>query len=169
MNADTTSSSTASSSPNASRVRYSAVIPFLVERVWALMIRPERLAEWNAEIPEVRHITGPMDRVGGGYRQVWRVAGRRMVSKGLWQATAVEPFRHREFRGLTPMGPMVGRDWFEPIEGGTRLTVEVEDTPPWGPVGRLLDPIFRAMFRRTVARNGRALTALLADEDSETP
>ena len=150
-------------------VRFSAVIPFPAARVWGLMIQPERMAEWNTEIPEVRDITGPMDRVGGGYRQVWRFAGRRMVSKGLWQVTAVEPLRHREFRGLTPMGPMVGRDWFEPIEEGTRLTIQVEYTPPWGPLGRLLDPILRAMFRRTVARNGRALAALLADEDRGTP
>jgi hypothetical protein len=129
------------------------------------MIKPERMAEWNAEISEVIDITGPMDRVGGGYRQVWRFAGRRRVSKGLWQVTAVEPLRYREFRGLTPMGPMVGRDWFEPIDEGTRVTIEVEYTPPWGPVGRLLDPILRAMFRRTALRNGRALTALLAAAD----
>ena len=87
-----------------------------------------------------------------------------MVSKGLWQVTAVEPLQHREFRGLTPMGPMVGDDRFEPVEGGTRLTIAIEYTPPWGSVGRLLDPILRAMFRRTVARNGKALTALLSAE-----
>lgn len=152
-----------------SEVRVSAVIPFPVERVWGLMIQPERMAEWNTEIPEVRDISGPMDRVGGGYRQVWGFAGRRMVSKGLWQVTAVEPFRHREFRGLTPMGPMIGRDWFEPIAEGTRLTIEVEYTPPWGTVGRLLDPFLRAMFRRTVARNARALAALLAEGDRRMP
>ena len=152
-----------------SEVRVSAVIPFPVERVWGLMIQPERMAEWNTEIPEVRDIRGPMDRVGGGYRQVWRVAGRRMVSRGLWLVTEVEPLQHREFRGLTPMGPMIGRDWFEPIAEGTRLTVQVEYTPPWGLVGRLLDPLMRAMFRRTVTRNGRALTALLAEEDRRTP
>ena len=44
-----------------SEVRFSAVIPFPVERVWGLMIQPERMAEWNTEIPEVRDITGPMD------------------------------------------------------------------------------------------------------------
>jgi Polyketide cyclase / dehydrase and lipid transport len=148
---------------------YTSVIPFPVERVWGLMIQPERMAEWNTEIAEVRDITGSMDRVGGGYRQVWRFAGRRMVSKGLWQVTSVEPLRHREFRGLTPMGPMIGRDWFEPIAEGTRLTIQVEYTPPWGPVGRLLDPFMQAMFRRTVARNGGAITALLAEEDRRTP
>jgi len=52
---------------------------------------------------------------------------------------------------------------------GTRLTIQVEYTPPWGLVGRVLDPMLRAMFRRTVARNGQALTALLADEDRGTP
>jgi hypothetical protein len=148
---------------------YTSVILFPVERVWGLMIQPERMAEWNTEIPEVRDITGPMDRVGGGYRQVWRVAGRLMVSKGLWQVTAVEPSRHREFRGLTPMGPMIGRDWFEPIAEGTRLTIQVEYTPPWGPVGRLLDPFMQAMFRRTIGRNGRAIAALLAGEERRAP
>ena len=85
-------------------VRFSAVIPFPVERVWRLMIQPERMAEWNTEIPEVRDITGPMDRVGGGYRQVWRFAGRWMVSKGLWQVTAVEPLRHRDSAASHPWG-----------------------------------------------------------------
>ena len=47
-----------------SEVRFSADIPFPVEQVWGLMIQPERMAEWNTEIPEVRDITGPMDRVG---------------------------------------------------------------------------------------------------------
>ena len=145
-----------------SRVRYAAVIPFQLADVWDLMIRPERMAEWNTELPEVRDIAGPMDRVGGGYRQVWRFFGRRMVAPGLWLVTAVEARHYREFRGITPMGPMVGRDWFEPVEGGTRVTIEVEYSPPLGPLGRLVDPLLQSMFRRTVARNGQALAALLA-------
>ena len=117
--------------------------------------------------PRHHRADGPSrGRVPTGLALRWPPDG---LQKGLWQVTAVEPLRHREFRGLTPMGPMVGRDWFEPIEEGTRLTIQVEYTPPWGPVGRLLDPIVRAMFRRTVARNGRAFTALLADEDRGTP
>jgi|GEM_PF-2924662 len=65
-------------------IRHSAVIPFPLEKVWGLVIKPERMAEWNTEISEVLDIAGPMDRIGGGYRQIWRLAGRRMVSPGLW-------------------------------------------------------------------------------------
>lgn len=140
------------------------MIPFPLEAVWALMIRPERMPEWNTELPEVRDVTGPMDRVGGGYRQVWRFLGRRMVAPGLWQVVEVEPLRHRVFRGVTPMGPMVGQDWFEETDGGTRLTIEVEYELPAGPLGRLFDPLMRRLFARTVRRNGAALSALLAAE-----
>ena len=73
-------------------VRFSAVIPFPVAQAWGLMIQSERMAEWDTEIPEVYDITGPMDRVGGGCRKVWRVAGRRFVM-GLIKSWAVRKER----------------------------------------------------------------------------
>ena len=76
---------------------------------------------WAAALP-VRTGSGPGP-------QLARRAGLSLLR----QVTAVEPLRHREFRGLTPMGPMIGRDWFEAIPEGTRLTVQIEYTPPWGP------------------------------------
>lgn len=146
------------------RFRYSAVIPFPVEHVWGLMIQTERMPEWNTDLAEVRDISGPMDRVGGGYRQVWQFFGLRMASKGLWQVVKVEPLRHREYRGITPMGPMVGRDWFEPVPEGTRLSVEIEYGRPFGPLTRLMEPLAQRIMARTMRANAHALTTLLRSE-----
>jgi hypothetical protein len=59
-----------------SEVRVSAVTVPGRARLGGRMAQPERMAEWNTEIPEVHDISGPMDRVGGAYRQGRRFAGR---------------------------------------------------------------------------------------------
>jgi len=147
------------------RFRIEAIIPAPLAAVWDLVVQSNRLPEWNTELVDVLDVTGNTDQVGGGYRQVWKILGRRIESKHPWLVTAVEPYRSREFRGILPIGlEAVGRDFFAAVDDGTRLSVEIEYVRPWGIVGRLLEPMMRAMLRRTMAANGRALTALLRDE-----
>lgn len=145
-----------------SRFRVDAVIPAPLTAVWDLMAQTDRLPEWNTELDAVLDVTGDLDRVGGGYRQVWRMFGRRIESTHPWQVVAVEPYRTREFRGILPIGvSAIGRDRLDAVDGGTRVTVEIEYDRPWGVFGRLAEPFMRAMLRRTMASNARALTALL--------
>jgi hypothetical protein len=147
-----------------SRVRQQAFVSAAIDRVWDFVILPERMPEWNGELAEVRDVCGPMDRVGGGYRQVWRFMGRRLVAPGLWQVVAIDPMRHRVFRGVTPMGPVIGQDWFDSVDDGTVLTIEAEYEVPLGPFGVVVEPLMRRMFTRTTRRNAQLLDALLAVE-----
>jgi len=148
-----------------SRFAIEATIPAPLPAVWELMVQSRRLPEWNTELAAVLDVSGDTDRVGGGYRQVWRILGRRIESTHPWQVVAVEPYRWREFRGILPIGvAAVGRDRLEAVPGGTRVSVEIEYVRPWGPLGRLLAPMMRAMLRRTMAANARALTTLLRRE-----
>lgn len=148
-----------------STFRIDAVIPAPLASVWDLMVQVKRMPEWNTELVEVLDVTGNTDRVGGGYRQVWRLLGRRIESKHPWRVTAVEPYRWREFCGILPIGvEAVGRDTFEAVDGGTRVTVEIEYDRPWGVIGLLMGPLMQTMLRRTMRANGRALTELLRRE-----
>ena len=145
--------------------RIQATVPAPLTEVWDLMVQADRMAEWNTELVEVLDVAGNTDRVGGGYRQVWKLFGRRIESRHPWLVTAVEPYRSREFRGVLPIGVgAVGRDRLEAVDGGTRVTVEIEYATPWGVVGRLMEPLTHALLRRTMARNARALTDLLRRE-----
>lgn len=145
-------------------IRYSTVIHAAPERLWDLMVDPARLTEWNTELAEVLDVSGPLDRVGGGYRQVFRFAGRRWENRGHWDVVAVEPYRHREFRGTILGMSVAGRDSFVPVADGTRIEVEVDYEPPWGVLGQMLDPLMRMSLRRTLARNGDRLAAIVTAE-----
>jgi uncharacterized protein YndB with AHSA1/START domain len=148
-----------------STFRIEATIAAPLSSVWDLMVQSHRMPEWNTELAEVLDISGNTDRIGGGYRQVWRLFGRRVESQHPWLVTAVEPYRSREFRGILPIGvEAVGRDRLEAVDGGTLVTVEIEYAAPWGIVGRLLEPVMRAMLRRTMAANARELSAILRRE-----
>ena len=150
---------------NPARFRIETTIPIPLQAVWDFMVQADRMPEWNTELAEVLDVSGNTDRVGGGYRQVWKLFGRRIESKHPWLVTAVAPYRSREFRGILPIGvEAVGRDHFEAIDGGTRVTVEIEYVRPWGILGRLFEPVMYAMLRRTMAANARALAALLRAE-----
>jgi uncharacterized protein YndB with AHSA1/START domain len=150
-----------------SRLRTEATVPAPLNAVWDLMIQADRMPEWNTELVEVLDVSGNTDRIGGGYRQVWKLFGRRIESKHPWLVTAVHPYRSREFRGILPIGvEAIGRDHFEAVGGGTRVTVEIEYVRPWGVLGRLLEPFMAATLRRTMAANARQLTALLRRDGS---
>jgi uncharacterized protein YndB with AHSA1/START domain len=145
--------------------RTQATVPAPLADVWDLMVQANRMPEWNTELAEVLDVSGNTDRIGGGYRQVWKLLGRRIESKHPWLVTAVEPYRSREFRGRLPIGvEAVGRDRLEAVADGTLVTVEIEYATPWGVLGTLIDPIMRAMLRRTMAANARELTAILRRE-----
>lgn len=159
--------STVQGAPRVSSFRVEATIYASLNDVWDLMVQSHRMPEWNTELVEVLDVTGNTDRIGGGYRQVWKLLGRRIESKHPWLVTAVQPYRSRELRGLLPIGvPAIGRDRFEAVDEGTRLVVEIEYATPWGILGRLLEPVMHRMLRRTMAANAAALATIVRREAS---
>ena len=51
------------------------------ERVWEVLIDPERLPQYNVTIVEVRNPTGPLDQIGSSYDAVAKVYGRAAGSR----------------------------------------------------------------------------------------
>src|SRR3990172_5892312 len=129
-------------------------------RVWRLFCDHELWSQWNTEWAEIRDVRGPFDHPGSGYTQVMRVLGREFL--GSWEVTACERECWRTIRGTLPLGvPFSGRDRFDEVDGGTRVTVEVEWTTPWGWIGRVFEFLTLPMMRRQFAANARRAAALL--------
>ena len=55
------------------------------ERVWDVLIDVERLPEWNVEVIAVEDATGPLDRAGAAYTQVF-TAGAERCAAASWSS-----------------------------------------------------------------------------------
>jgi uncharacterized protein YndB with AHSA1/START domain len=130
------------------------------ERVWEVLVDAERLPEWNAEVVAVEDVTGPLDRPGASYTQVFTAGGREV--RGRFEIVAVEQFRSREMRASLPMmSRAVGRDTLVPAGEGTELTVELEFELKGGRVARMGEPLLTRRMEQALARSGEALKRLL--------
>ena len=132
-----------------------------VDRLWELMSDPNRLTEWNGAFDRVEDATGRLDAVGTTYSQVMRVAGIEL--RGAWEITEVEPLRHRRFQGTSPGSAVfTGLETFEPADGVTDYTVELDYTLRGGPFGVALERLFgRSFVERVVERNIEGLQRIL--------
>ncbi len=132
-----------------------------VGRLWELMSDPDRLPEWNGAFDRVENATGRLDVVGTTYTQVIRVAGIEL--RGDWEITEVKPSRRRGFRGTPPgCAACTGSETFEPVNGGTDYTIDMEYTLRGGLVGVAIDRLFgQSFFKRVVERNIESLRRIL--------
>jgi len=97
------------------------------ERVWELMVDPDRLPEWNGAFDRVTEATGHLDEIGATYTQVMRVAGVELL--GEWEITGVETNQQREFSGRPPgMTRCKGVETFDAVDGTTEYTLEMNYT-----------------------------------------
>jgi len=121
------------------------------ERVWEVLIDPERLPQYNVTIVEVSDATGPLDQVGSTYQAVTKVYGRRI--EGRWEVTEVTPLRRTVQRGSGAGGASAIVDGtIEPSGDGTRAAVEVEYQLPAGFLGEVANKLF---IERAVERDVR--------------
>jgi uncharacterized protein YndB with AHSA1/START domain len=136
------------------------------QRVWEILIDPERLPQYNATIIEVSDATGRLDQVGATYRAVARVYGRRI--EGDWEVTEVVPLRRLVVRGLAPGGgaaTVIGT--LEPTDRGTtRAAVEIDYQLPAGFLGELVNKLFiERSIERDVRHTNENLKALAEGGD----
>ncbi len=131
------------------------------ERVWELMVDPDRLPEWNGAFDRVTEATGHLDEIGATYTQVMRVAGVELL--GEWEITGVETNQQREFSGRPPgMTRCKGVETFDAVDGTTEYTLEMNYTLVGGPTAALLDRLLgRALVARVIENNIDALRRLL--------
>lgn len=147
------------------KVRNEVQIDAPPERVWEILIDPERLPQYNATIVEVSDATGPLDQVGASYNAVAKVYGRRI--EGRWEVTEVDPLRRivqRASAGDEGAATVIGT--IEPAGGGTRAAVEVDYQLPAGFLGELADKLFvERSVERDVRHSGENLKALAEARD----
>ena len=123
------------------------------ERLWAVLADVESWPEWIATYEEVRLERGPLS-VGATAR-----VKQRGLAAGTWTVTELEEGRSFVWESRQPGVRTVGRHRVEPAPGGSRLTLELEQSG-WlaGMVGTLL----AARIRRYVDLECARLTEVAA-------
>jgi uncharacterized protein YndB with AHSA1/START domain len=130
------------------------------ERVWAVLVDANRLPEWNADVNAVEDVTGPLDRAGASYTQVFTAGGREV--RGRFEIVEADEARSREMRASLPMmARATGRDTLVPRDGGTDLTVELEFELKGGRIARLGEPMLAKRMEQALSRGGAALKELV--------
>jgi uncharacterized membrane protein len=111
------------------------------DKAFALTIDPSRDPEWNSSVVEVKDITGKLDKVGASYVAILKLGGRRLETR--WEVTKVEkPRLIEQTASSTAGGQATSTTTFEPADGGTDITVDVDYELPGGFVGGVADKLF---------------------------
>jgi uncharacterized protein YndB with AHSA1/START domain len=124
--------------------------------VFGYLVDLEHVPEWNWAIDRTEKLTPGSARVGSRYRQSRKVP---RPSVETIEIISLDPDRSFEIAGA--LGPFQSRLSYEiePIDGGTRVTNDVELDLPI-PIGPLSD-VLGARVRRAVAENLTVLKNLL--------
>jgi uncharacterized protein YndB with AHSA1/START domain len=111
------------------------------DKVFALATDAARIPEWNSSVVEVKDITGSLGQAGASYVSVLKLGGRRLESR--WEVSRAERPHVLEFTGTAPGGGQAtARNRFEPANGGTDITIELDYEFPGGFVGGVADRLF---------------------------
>lgn len=150
-------------------VTETAIIDAPVIRVWDLVSRTDRYAEWVAGAIKVTAHHG-VATIGMTYSEHNRVLGP-LRTRSVWTVTELEPFNRRVDAG-TGFGPL--RDLtnifrFRPVRGAdgresTEMTYKVEYTIGLGPLGRLIDRVQQSAIRAGMRTSMANLNTLIRAE-----
>ena len=145
------------------RVHSSVVIKRPIDVVFAYVADYRNDPAWRSEVREIRFLSEEPVAVGTHALETSVLLGRRVVTESV--ITAYEPNRRVEFDYVSGPFRVRGSRTFEPADGGTRVTSELE----WRPasrLGRLIAPAMRPGYQRTLDRYLARLRTIL--EDSPT-
>lgn len=144
-------------------VKQSIEIEAPIERVWDLVMDPERLGEWVSIHEEVFDYAGDELETGSKF-------GQRMKLKGVplkvrWEVTECEPPRRARWNGEAAAGAKARISYDLAESGdGTVFDYENEFELPAGKVGKLAGKAFNAMSgEREAKRSLKRLKELLED------
>ena len=118
------------------------------ERVFSILVDPDRVPEWRPSIERIAERSGPIDRPGTTF--VTRYRGRTPDSHGT--VLESEPPRLHVLAGHGAV-EYNARVALEPEGAGTRLRFDLTVRIPGGPLGRLAE---RAFLARKVERDSGA-------------
>jgi uncharacterized membrane protein len=136
------------------------------DRVWAVAIDANRIPQWQANVVEVRDMTGRLDQVGSRYSSVNRLAGRTI--EGAREVTRVEAGRLVEVTCTAPGGGQaVNRVTFTAHAGATDVSIEFQYELPAGFLGQFANRLFvERALRRDIRHSSENFKALC--EEAET-
>jgi uncharacterized membrane protein len=122
-------------------VRTTAHYDAPIERVWELGTDFKRYPEWNVSYPEVKEVTGPVDKVGTRILSVTKVLGRRM--EGWGEIVEVDKPRFLKTVGSSHEGGKLTIIYrLTPAGEGTDFELESEYELPAGFLGHIADKLF---------------------------
>jgi uncharacterized membrane protein len=141
-------------------IRHSVEIACSPQDVFAYIDDLSRHGEWQEQIREVHVLTEGPTRVGSRARDKRKVPGG--VRDITYEITAHDPPRSASFRGIDgPIRP-VGTVSVVPVDGGSRVTLDL-DFEGRG-VGKLLLPLVRSQARKDVPLSQQRLKERLESQ-----
>ncbi|BBC38738.1 uncharacterized protein SGFS_100320 [Streptomyces graminofaciens] len=150
-----------------------AVINAPVGRVWDVVSRTDRYAEWVAGAIEVTDHHG-VATVGRTYAERNRTLGP-LKTDSVWTVREIEPFKRRVDTGIgfAPLQDVTNVFEFRPIQSEdgrevTEMLYQVEYTIGLGPLGVLLNGIQEPGMRAAMRTSMTHLDRLLRSESSTT-
>ena len=153
-------------------VTETAVIDAPLGRVWDVVARTDRYAEWVAGAIEVTDHHG-IATVGKTYAERNRTIGP-LRTDSVWTVREIEPFRRRvdTGTGFAPLQDVVNTFEFHPVQRDgremTEMLYQVEYVIGLGPLGMLLDSLQQPAMRAGMRTSMANLDTLLRSEASRT-
>ena len=127
-------------------VEVSTVINRPIGEVFDFLSNMENNMKWRTSQQEVKKLSvGPIG-VGTTYRMVNHVLGRRLET----EAEVIEYEPHRKYTSRDKSGnlPLEAQRIFEPVDGGTRVTLKLKADPSG--VFKIGAPLFASMAKRSL-------------------
>jgi uncharacterized protein YndB with AHSA1/START domain len=137
------------------RTELSVDIKRPLEEVWAYVVDPSKVTEWDTAALEVRASETPL-RVGSKITMVGKFLGKRFETT--MEVTELEEHKTFSFKATKPM-PFVGTYTFERIGNGTRFR-EVAEGETHG-FFKVADPVFERIVKRQTKADLENLKELL--------
>ncbi len=128
------------------KIETSVAINRPVEEVFAVLSDVENNPKWSSAFLEAKKTSeGPIG-VGTTWRVVQKALGQRI--EGEVEVTEYEP--NRKCAQKSKSGPIPAKIWqtFEPVEGGTRVSLVLEAEP--GGFFKLAEPLLMSMLKRSI-------------------
>ncbi|CAM5405723.1 SRPBCC family protein [Streptomyces aurantiogriseus] len=146
-----------------------AVIDAPVERVWEVVSRTDRYAEWVAGAIEVTDHHG-IATVGRTYAERNRTLGP-LRTDSVWTVVEIDPLRRRVDTGVgfAPLKDVTSIFEFQPVRSAdgreaTQMTYQVEYVIDLGPLGLALDWIQQPAMRANMRTSMANLSTLIRSE-----
>ncbi len=140
------------------RVRASVDIARPTDEVFSYVADYRNDPAWRAEVRDMRILSDGPSGVGSRVRETAVLWGGRVVTESV--ISAHEPNRRVAFEAIAGPFRVGGSRTLEPVEGGTRLTYELE----WRPrsrAARLIAPAMGRSFQRTLDGNVERLRTII--------